>query len=1794
MDVLKWSTAVEQADLYAKYLSNSVISNEVSYENYVCNCTNPQTFGKYCEYQFFQGSSSFDDEIRKQYESRWNTSFGSQLHNNRPCYQAYFECNFGLMCLDWRHVCDGKQQCMNGIDEEYCDKIEFNECEDDEYRCTNGMCVPEEYWLDGDYDCMDYSDEVGSLAGYECNMIPTYSCDEHVCLYNHWSCGDGTCLHSRADRINGVRNGNREHCLNFRDVNYMCEASTRFGLSLWTIEDGYCLQYHLHYNQLGLDKSRHKSLCIFHVKCALANSLNLDCDCSTPDKCAELVDDACRDSSLISYPFDRPVLNPYTDMVYNRVRNWRNKRPDGLIYAGSIKCIGYQMTIKWGYSWKFAEMYPLLAHTENEYRICRMFFDEAHSPFAFQNYSGPQYDQFCWNTSRTFNNLPYLVSLRCSIRCISKYRVRDGIADCYPHEEGFNELNSCPRIQRHRLRCSSSESSCLIPAVIGTRNPECSNAHDEYDYKSRVPLLDNVSCRSRNSAECLYLRNYIKISSINTTSLTNYTSEGGSSSTFLTKVPFKSHCDSKLDTASGVDEIPHLCQKWICPKKEYQCKTGQCIPQNWVCDGEWDCSDASDEEGIFIIEKFNDHNSRIMNLTKTKLDCSSRYQKATVPFSKICDISKEYPCFRSDVDDPFNFTTNPPCINLTQIGDGIVNCLTGLDERNILQCGSIGMLGFNFVFDNMFNNVCGEYTVLCTERYPWVPGNSTISYDSVCFYQRQHFKNGSLSQCDSLRDVMCLNDVCIKRARCNGILECENGEDEYRCIQSKLTQVSYRPSKDTQLKTLTWNDYPAFASKMSTELKLTYTTSFETEKLNISTMMKILYPYNKKYTSVYDILRRIYPNTITFEGYYLPFFCNRGLAVKHSDGETKCFCSPAFFGEQCEFYSDRITVATHLDLSNYHAHPQVTAIKVLVTFLYEDQIIDYYEFHVNSALENNDNYVKQGIYFLYPRFGKYSQTKKTNRTGTQLYSVRFEAFDLYFNETIQPIAIWHYPMYFDFLPVYRLSKILRFSSFSASQVESCSNKPCGSHGTCQNILNSNSSLNYFCSCHSGFYGKHCDLYYEECIGYCFANSICKPNYRGILTGNRKGMLCICSAARFGPTCSLKNDQCTVNPCQHGGSCFPTYTPQDILNYTCLCTSSFIGNHCELTRGLVQIKMNLSTNSLLIPMNINALTIAFNNYHPKTFAFLMQHQQVHRNLPLQIQLAYSRKLITAPTIGLLKVYGQNCEREEPKYFVLYFAVGRKDVNITVDLTSENYCPLIEGTDTYNATAIIMSYHDFCRQNKSLPSFICFRDMNYLCMCEPDDYRAECFIYDRIVDRCSLCLANGICLKGELGNKADFECLCPRCYYGELCQYSTEMMSFTLDSLIVKDIQNNRQLSTAIYTSITTILFVFGLFNNYCSLVTFIRPKPRKKVHIIVKIYMAEILSAKCSCCKKPGIAQCDGCANGFCSTHFREHRHYLDTKFAQLLHDRSILPNQLVDHSSKIKQAQLKALLHDINQWEEQAVKSVTQTAERVRNRIKELMTLRTSTVKADLDQISMELRKCKFENNYFEQDIKHLSEKLNQIQIDLNIHKPRVKMAIPPIKLNSQLQISFEKDMRRGKQYFPDGTLLCQEHQNQLNEFYGKRNQMWRLAYKATRDGFASTDFYRCCDRKGATLTVIHSSSGHLFGGYTSINWETHEDWQWSVDKDAFLFTLINPHKILPTKYQINTEGRNAIGCKASMGPTFGFEDICIHSDSNQNTRSTIMFPTDYIDSTGKGRLTFTGSHYFKTVEIEVYVLKQK
>ncbi len=214
-DVLRWSSSMEQVDLYSKYLSNNSLDFE---DKNICNCTNPYSFGKFCEYKFYGNHTSFGEAIMKQFEPLLDSStafgdinVGSQLHDNRPCYIT-LKCDSGLMCLDWRHICDGKnnrtdnsfksiystlclgkQQCMSGLDEDFCEQLEFNECEDDEYRCANGMCIPDEYWLDGERDCMDWTDEIYTLgnSGTSCYNVPASICDEHLCPYNQWSCGDG-------------------------------------------------------------------------------------------------------------------------------------------------------------------------------------------------------------------------------------------------------------------------------------------------------------------------------------------------------------------------------------------------------------------------------------------------------------------------------------------------------------------------------------------------------------------------------------------------------------------------------------------------------------------------------------------------------------------------------------------------------------------------------------------------------------------------------------------------------------------------------------------------------------------------------------------------------------------------------------------------------------------------------------------------------------------------------------------------------------------------------------------------------------------------------------------------------------------------------------------------------------------------------------------------------------------------------------------------------------------------------------------------------------------------------------------------------------------------------------------------------------------------------------------------------------------------------------------------------------------------------------------------------------------
>ncbi|CAF4935428.1 unnamed protein product [Rotaria socialis] len=344
-------------------------------------------------------------------------------------------------------------------------------------------------------------------------------------------------------------------------------------------------------------------------------------------------------------------------------------------------------------------------------------------------------------------------------------------------------------IQKHRFRCSETEQTSFTVMSIGDNRVNCKKSnHDEYSEKYNVEL-NHIKCVSRDSADCIFFRQYIAESSIEDTDNTEKVDNS---------MKFWNSCDSYWEKSYGADETD--CHQWKCPshytfKEFYQCRSGQCISENRLCDGVWDCSDGTDEEGIQLLTEHTvgEHNLKLFQLLKTNLTQQKNRclkENSVRSFAQLCDITTEYPCLLANVDDPLSFRLNRPCINLRQLGDGRVDCYGGLDERNILNCTSHKQLGFGFKCNS--NDSCIQRKQQCITDNRCLNGNDRLL--CIYLYNNSNVKcNGQLSTA-TVKDVHCFNGSCLPDSRCNGLIECPFGEDEYYCpTESPSSVLAYRP-----------------------------------------------------------------------------------------------------------------------------------------------------------------------------------------------------------------------------------------------------------------------------------------------------------------------------------------------------------------------------------------------------------------------------------------------------------------------------------------------------------------------------------------------------------------------------------------------------------------------------------------------------------------------------------------------------------------------------------------------------------------------------------------------------------------------------------------------------------------------------------------------------------------------------------------------------------------------------------------------------------------------------------------
>jgi hypothetical protein len=152
--------------------------------------------------------------------------------------------------------------------------------------------------------------------------------------------------------------------------------------------------------------------------------------------------------------------------------------------------------------------------------------------------------------------------------------------------------------------------------------------------------------------------------------------------------------------------------------------------------------------------------------------------------------------------------------------------------------------------------------------------------------------------------------------------------------------------------------------------------------------------------------------------------------------------------------------------------------------------------------------------------------------------------------------------------------------------------------------------------------------------------------------------------------------------------------------------------------------------------------------------------------------------------------------------------------------------------------------------------------------------------------------------------------------------------------------------------------------------------------------------------------------------------------------------------------------------------------------------------------------------------------------------------------------------------------------------------QKWTFLYRGTVDGFRATNFHSKCDGHANTVTVIQTTKGFIFSGFTPLAWDSSSGYQADNSRKSFLFSLKNSRNSETRKF-VMANSAKAIYCGGTYGLVFGSKnDIQVGDSCNGNTRNYTDIGGTYVNDTGiSGEQVFTGERVFTVKEIEVFSL---
>ena len=827
------------------------------------------------------------------------------------------------------------------------------------------------------------------------------------------------------------------------------------------------------------------------------------------------------------------------------------------------------------------------------------------------------------------------------------------------------------------------------------------------------------------------------------------------------------------DSDLSLNYISTMCNR----SNMYQClHSRQCVRKQVFADSANDCPYGDDEtlEG----EKYAELTGEYVGLIQWYEDTGDvrlqfRNAKKNISFQIICDgFTELLPVTINGRNETDETNCEPwPCNNTYTRCNGLWNCADGADEAH---CHSF--LPFHCSFDEHVCVSIETSALICLSMEKANDGHvdclGATDEPYLCLepYQILIHKN---FHCVRPNSTQCLRTVNL----CDGVPDCSQSDDEKFCMWNR-TDPYVRLCDQSELSSRSdVENY--FCQHMDRREKLSllpFLLDGPSQSVEPTTKNIIVT------TTPFPRLRNDHESR-----------CHRGLDLRVSSAQI-CLCPPSFYGDRCQYQNQRVSLTMKFQSLSDSRRTLLAIVVLLIDDSAERLIHSSEQF---TYLPIKDCEVKYNVYLLYA-----TRPKDPARN----YSVHV---DIYEKAALTYRGSFIFPIIFAFLPVYRLAVLVDIPGIE-NNILGCSDNICV-HGQCVQYLN-NLQNRTFCRCEHGWSGQDCSIR-RAC--QCSIDSRCL----GLTFSNRS--VCVCPVHRFGPRCLLRETVCQMDEnaiCLNDGTCVSNddYNPS-VRKFTCVCRQGFVGDRCER----IDYNFSLSfSEEIEFSQSISIHFIELFTKGPPARSTLL------RNIPFR-----QPSMTVYRTRPFHLVF---TELENKNYYLIISqTVYNRSKSIVKEIGPLDRCRHI--SEVLNTTVVqldlirrIKYYHLPCQQ--FAPALRCFYDDVHLCLCYEfgQYYLSNCLEFNHSMTfDCfgrSECQNGGQCFQDKPDCPETSVCVCPPCFYGSRCQFSTKGFGLSLDAILGYHIQPHlrigQQASIVQFSLALTVTFVLvGVINAVLSMITF---------------------------------------------------------------------------------------------------------------------------------------------------------------------------------------------------------------------------------------------------------------------------------------------------------------------------------------------------------------------------------------